>query len=203
MAEYITLPQARLPIVARPDVLVAGGGSAGLSAAVAAARNGADVLLLERFSYLGGLATGGLIILLLTLDDGAGKQAVGGLCQEIVERMEARDAEKRAAVAAAKFPVEGLGFGDGIVMLNGVPFDQASAAETLKVSVAIGMAANPKLRVILIRDGSLLDEDSRAQISAMAKESDYQLWIEVAGRGEATGFVIEDGQVVEQEAVNA
>ena len=61
-------------------------------AAVAAARNGADVLLLERFSYLGGLATGGLIILLLTMDDGAGKQAIGGLCQEIVDRMEKRSA---------------------------------------------------------------------------------------------------------------
>ncbi len=73
-------------------MLVVGGGSAGLSAAVAAARNGADVLLLERFSYLGGLATGGLIILLLTMDDGAGRQTVGGLCQEIVDRMKQRDA---------------------------------------------------------------------------------------------------------------
>ncbi len=80
-------------MTASADVLVVGGGSAGLSAAVAAARNGADVLLLERFSYLGGLATGGMIILLLTMDDGAGRQAVGGLCQEIVDRM-----EKRAAV---------------------------------------------------------------------------------------------------------
>jgi NADPH-dependent 2,4-dienoyl-CoA reductase/sulfur reductase-like enzyme len=49
---HIDLPSSRLPVVARPDVLVVGGGSAGLSAAVAAARNGADVLLLERFSYL-------------------------------------------------------------------------------------------------------------------------------------------------------
>src|SRR6266508_3236707 len=89
---HVTLPQSRVPLAAEVDVLVVGGGSAGLSAAVAAARNGADVLLLERFSYVGGLATGGLIILLLTMDDGAGKQAVGGLCQEIVDRMERRSA---------------------------------------------------------------------------------------------------------------
>ncbi|MDO8614577.1 MAG: FAD-dependent oxidoreductase [Dehalococcoidia bacterium] len=89
---YVPLPESRVPVVAEPDVLVVGGGSAGLSAAVAAARNGAEVLLLERFSYLGGLATGGLIILLLTLDDGAGRRAVGGLCQEMVERLEQRGA---------------------------------------------------------------------------------------------------------------
>lgn len=89
---HVVLPRAKLSVVAEPDVLVVGGGSAGLAAAVAAARNGAEVLLLERFGYLGGLATGGLIILLLTMDDGAGRQAVGGLCQEIVDRMERRDA---------------------------------------------------------------------------------------------------------------
>ncbi len=90
-SDYITLPESRIPIVARPDVLVCGGGSAGVSAAIAAARNGADTLMIERFSYTGGLATGGLIILLLTMDDGAGKQTIGGLCQEIVERMNKRD----------------------------------------------------------------------------------------------------------------
>jgi hypothetical protein len=88
----IKLPNANVPVIARPDVLVVGGGSAGLAAAVAAARNSADVILLERFSYLGGLATGGLIILLLTMDDGRGRQAVGGLCQEIVDRMDQRSA---------------------------------------------------------------------------------------------------------------
>ena len=88
--DFVTLPASRLPVVARPDVLVVGGGSAGVSAAVAAARGGAETLLIERFSYTGGLATGGMIILLLTLDDGAGKQAVAGLCQEMVERMERR-----------------------------------------------------------------------------------------------------------------
>ncbi len=89
-AGHIKVPEASIRVVARPDVLVVGGGSAGLSAAVASARLGADVLLLERFNYLGGLATGGLIILLLTLDDGAGRQVIGGLCQETVDRMEKR-----------------------------------------------------------------------------------------------------------------
>lgn len=84
------------PIKAETDVLIVGGGSAGVSAAVAAARNGADVMLVERLGYLGGLATGGMIILLLTLDDGRGQQVIGGLCQEVTDRLAKR--------GAAKFP---------------------------------------------------------------------------------------------------
>ncbi|MGB2694161.1 MAG: FAD-dependent oxidoreductase [Dehalococcoidia bacterium] len=90
--DYVELPVERVPVVARCDVLVVGGGSAGLSAAIAARRQGADVILVERYGYLGGLASGGLIVLLLTLDDGTGRQVVAGLCQELVERLEARDA---------------------------------------------------------------------------------------------------------------
>jgi len=90
--DTVRLPESHIPVIARPDVLVVGGGSAGLAAAVAAARNGADTMLIERFSYVGGLATGGLIILLLTMDDGDGKQVIGGLCQEIVDRMARRNA---------------------------------------------------------------------------------------------------------------
>jgi 2-polyprenyl-6-methoxyphenol hydroxylase-like FAD-dependent oxidoreductase len=92
VARAINLPQPSIPVSAEVDVLVVGGGSAGIAAAVAAARGGAQVMLVERFSYLGGLATGGLIILLLTMDDGSGRQAVAGLCQEVVDRMEKRDA---------------------------------------------------------------------------------------------------------------
>ncbi len=89
---FVELPAQRVPVVARCDVLVVGGGSAGLAAAIAARRQGADVILVERYGYLGGLASGGLIVLLLTLDDGAGRQVVAGLCQELVERLQARDA---------------------------------------------------------------------------------------------------------------
>jgi hypothetical protein len=89
-------PARSTPVRYEPDVLVVGGGSAGSAAAIAAAREGAEVLLVERHGYLGGLATGGLIILLLTLDDGRGRQAVAGLCQELTERMAHR--------GAARFP---------------------------------------------------------------------------------------------------
>jgi hypothetical protein len=81
-------PARETPVLTETDVLVVGGGSAGVAAAVAAARSGARVVLTERYGSLGGLATGGLIVLLLTLDDGRGRQVISGLCQEMTERMD-------------------------------------------------------------------------------------------------------------------
>ncbi len=91
-AGFISEPQRQTPVKAETEVLVIGGGTAGVSAAVAAARSGAEVILVERLGYLGGLATGGLIALLLTLDDGRGRQVIGGLCQEITDRLQQRGA---------------------------------------------------------------------------------------------------------------
>ena len=90
MPETWREPERDLPVIGRPDVLVVGAGSAGIAAAVAAARRGADVLLVERYGFIGGLATFGLINLLLTLDDGCGTQVVAGLCQEVVDRLSER-----------------------------------------------------------------------------------------------------------------
>ena len=89
---FIDEPARQTPVVATTQVLVVGGGAAGVSAAVAAARNGADTMLVERHGGLGGIATGGLVILLLTLDDGNGHQVIGGLCQEMIERLATRQA---------------------------------------------------------------------------------------------------------------
>lgn len=80
-------PARSVPVIGRPEVLVVGGGSAGIAAAVAAARRGAETWLIEGSGTVGGLATFGLINLLLTLDDGAGTQVVAGLCQETVDRL--------------------------------------------------------------------------------------------------------------------
>ncbi|MBR4376358.1 MAG: FAD-dependent oxidoreductase, partial [Spirochaetia bacterium] len=71
------------PVVEECDVLVAGGGIAGIAAALAAARAGAKVTLIERSWILGGLATSGLIAIYLPIDDGMGHQVSFGICQEL------------------------------------------------------------------------------------------------------------------------
>ena len=90
MTDFVEERSRRTPVAARTQVLVVGGGSAGAAAAIASARQGADTMLVERYGSLGGLATGGLIILLLTLDDGNGEQVIAGLCQEMVDRITQR-----------------------------------------------------------------------------------------------------------------
>ena len=85
----LTRPEARVPVVARSDVLVVGGGPAGIAAAVSAARNGASVTLVERYPYLGGLASGGMVLVLDDMHNDT-EISVRGLAMEVLERMHRR-----------------------------------------------------------------------------------------------------------------
>lgn len=114
---------------------------------------------------------------------------------ECTDRINQLDQERVNLIASAELPVDGLSFDDDGVSFNGIPFAQASAAERLKVSTAMAMALNPELKVICIRDGSLLDEESRAAVHQMSAERGYQLWMEVVGEPGEVGIVIEDGEV--------
>jgi len=106
------------------------------------------------------------------------------------------DAEKEGILKAAPFPVPGLGFDDNDVTYNGLPFDQCSSGESLRISAALGMKANPKFRVMRIRDGSLIDDDGFAVLENMAETEEYQLWIErVSKTAEGCTVFIEDGAV--------
>lgn len=115
--------------------------------------------------------------------------------------MQERAKLRGEALAKAKMPVEGLGIaiddkGQPYLTWEGLPFDkdQISTAAQLRVSAAIGMAANPTLRVLRIKDGSLLDDDSMAMLASMAEAEDFQLWVEVVGDG-GVGIIMEAGEV--------
>jgi len=81
---YVIQKEKKLDIKYNCDVLVAGGGCAGISAALAAARQGADVLLLEQEWILGGLATAGMVTVFLPLCDGMGNQHIFGIGEELL-----------------------------------------------------------------------------------------------------------------------
>jgi len=113
-------------------------------------------------------------------------------------KIEQLDKEKIQAIQSVKMPVEGLSFGDGVVLYNGVPLEQCSQGEKIKISTSIAMSTevnDNQLKVVLIKDGSLLDEDNMKLITNMALDKDYQVWIEKVDSTGKVGIVIEDGEI--------
>lgn len=117
------------------------------------------------------------------------------LSDDLTAKIEAIDKHKEGVLSGAKFPVAGLSFNESGVTFNGIPFSQASAAQRLRVSVAMAAALNPRMRVMLVRDGSLLDAKSMSLLAELAAEHNLQIWIERVGDQDKCAIVIEDGAV--------
>ncbi|QDR83482.1 FAD-dependent oxidoreductase [Sporomusa termitida] len=85
------LEQAReIPVYCECDILVVGAGPAGVTAAIAAAKNhGGKVVLLERYPYLGGMATGGQVLAIPFLSDGP-QQLIAGIMDEWIDRLRSK-----------------------------------------------------------------------------------------------------------------
>lgn len=115
--------------------------------------------------------------------------------ERLTRRLQEIEQEKERRLSAAKMPVEGLAFSGTGVTLNGLPLSQASAAEGLEAAVCIAIAMSPKVRVILIRDGSLLDSEAMAKLAALAIDHDVQFWIEMMDESGERGIVLEDGEI--------
>ncbi len=138
----------------------------------------------------------------------AKKQAKVGKFREesesLTEKISDVDRRKSEKIAAAEMPVEGLAFNEEHgVTLGGLSLGQASQAEKLSLSVHIAAAMNPNLRVMLVREGSLLDSDSLALLEQLAGEQNAQVWLERVTDGEPCGVVIEDGEVKVAEVATA
>lgn len=112
--------------------------------------------------------------------------------------LESIDAVKREGLAAAQFPVDGLSVTDDGVTFDGIPFSQVNSAARRKVAFAIATAGEPKLRLVIIRDGDLLDSDSLAGIRELAEERGYTVLVE-RDRDESRqiGFTVVDGALAD------
>jgi len=95
-------PQRELSILRKTGVLVVGGGPAGTAAALSARRMGVDVTLVERYGYLGGLATGGLVLAIFPLYGRNNRQVILGIGEEMMKRL---DALKFGIIDRKKAPV--------------------------------------------------------------------------------------------------
>jgi len=143
-------PARDIPVYAETDVLVVGGGPAGTAAAVAAARLGADVLLVERYNHLGGLSTGGLVIWIDRMTDWSGRPVIRGIAGELMERLPkdaiqgppraqwgSRDAARAAYWAARTAAYHGI-----------VTFSPTIDPEALK-TLSMRMVGEAKARLLL------------------------------------------------------
>ncbi len=134
------------------------------------------------------------------------KQALNGImarlkiasdkADEMTGRIEDIDQEKAETLKNAAFPMPDISISPDGITYRDIPISQCSAAEQIRVSVAMGAALNPGLRVLLIQDGSLLDSTSRQIIEDLAEEKNMQIWIETVDEEGSSGILIEDGEIV-------
>ncbi len=102
--------------------------------------------------------------------------------------------ERNKKIAEIKMPIDKLEFFDDGLMFNGLPLteDNVSTSRIIEIGIRISIAMNPKLRIMQIKDGSLLDSDMMKLIQGICKENDYQLFIEKVSEDKELGFIIDE-----------
>lgn len=118
--------------------------------------------------------------------------------EAITKLMEKREEDKKTAIASAKIPVDNLSFGDDCVLLDGQPFEQASEAQKIFAGMQLTVAQNPLLKLVFIRQGSLMSEKTKMMILKFCKDHYFTCIMETVGVQSKVGniVVIEDGQIV-------
>lgn len=169
--EYIKESARKLPVVDSADVVVAGGGPAGFAAAIAAARQGMDVLLLERQYFLGGLFTGcGVtpIINMFSPTHGGREQAIFGIAEELCQRLDKykmlslENVKPKVDPEAAKYFMEEMLEECGVRILYGVQAAEiAMSGDRIDAVVIEGksgrVAIRSKFVIDCTGDGDILD----------------------------------------------
>lgn len=101
---------------------------------------------------------------------------------------------KAAALAGVKMPVDGLSVDENGITYNGIPFGQVNEAMRCEIAVAIPMAQNPKLKILLM-NGNGLDSETMQHFARLQKKYGYDIWMERVDESGKVGVVIEEGEV--------
>jgi DNA repair exonuclease SbcCD ATPase subunit len=124
--------------------------------------------------------------------------AMADRVQRAEDNVEDLVASRAELATKAELPVPGLTWTEDGVFLDGLPFEQMASSKQLRVAAKLGMANLPQLRIMYIRDGSLLDQESFTELLQIAKGAGVQLWIETVGKGHDGDHVVVE--IVEGEA---
>lgn len=102
--------------------------------------------------------------------------------------------DRKERLFAAKFPVPGMEFTEDGVLFNGLPFDSGNQCQSdiLRVGVAIAVAQDPALKIVRIKDGSLLDSASKRELLGQLAEFGFQAFIETVADSELQALTIDE-----------
>ena len=123
-------------------------------------------------------------------------RAVNKKAADLNDQVEALRAKRAKLITDAKMPVEGLAIEDDVVTLDGIPLGDLNTAKRIEVATRIAIAQNPRLGVIFVREGALINDTNLGIIAAIAEEHGMQLWIEkFQPEAGSTGLHIVDGMI--------
>ena len=106
------------------------------------------------------------------------------------------DNDKKEILKNTQFPISNMSFGEDDILFNGVPFANASTAEQIKMAVAIYAKLQPELRLIMIPEGSALDNNSIMEMESFAEANGFQIILETVQKGKAANrLLITEGQI--------
>ena len=121
---------------------------------------------------------------------------------ELTSQIEQIDKDKQERIKKADLPIDGLELTDDGVMFNGCLFAQLSTAEQIRISTIVAMAQNPALKIVMVREGALINRANLAMMAELAASRGYQLWIERFQEEPGdTGLHIVDGAVAFENGV--
>ncbi len=131
-----------------------------------------------------------------SLKDEAEKQKA--ICDQEDQMIEKLREEKKNMIKSSKMPIDDMEFSEtDWVIINWIPFNQYSTAQQLIMATKIASFTNPSLKVIVIKDWSLLDNDSLVEIEKFAEENDYQIYIELVNEQFDT-IIMREWEVIEK-----
>lgn len=114
---------------------------------------------------------------------------------EQTQKIERIQQDIQSRIASCSFPVEGLSLSEDTVLYEGKPIDVASSGRQIRIFTKIAVAMSPRIKVILIRDGSFLDSEGFKEVCQVAEESGYLIFFEKVDESGDVGVYIEDGEI--------
>ncbi len=122
-----------------------------------------------------------------------------GEYQRCTDRLNQIDQDKADAIAKATWPVEGMELLEDGLLLSGRPFESASTSQRIMASIKVGMALNPKLKLLVCQHGSELDEETLEALDEVLRVNDFQMVVELVTRTnedeDRCAVIIEDGEI--------